>query len=63
MNLQELLSNKEAIDQSYQMQYDRVLEMNLDAEAKDKMLTQIESIYEMNLHNLKILMHSEAKDS
>ena len=62
MNLQELLSNKEAIDQSYQMQYDRVLEMNLDAEAKDKMLTQIESIYEMNLYNLKMLMHSEAKD-
>ena len=62
MNLQELLSNKETIDQSYQMQYDRVLEMNLDAEAKDKMLTQIESIYEMNLHNLKMLMHSEAKD-
>tara|TARA_B100000768_G_scaffold76893_1_gene73279 strand:+ start:1461 stop:1652 length:192 start_codon:yes stop_codon:yes gene_type:complete len=62
MNLQELLSNKEAIDQSYQMQYDRVLEMNLQAEEKDKMLTQIESIYEMNLYNLKMLMHSEAKD-
>ena len=62
MNLQELLNNKEAIDQSYQMQYDKVLEMNLDAEAKDKMLTQIESIYEMNLYNLKMLMHSEAKD-
>tara|TARA_B100000768_G_scaffold78800_1_gene74948 strand:+ start:313 stop:504 length:192 start_codon:yes stop_codon:yes gene_type:complete len=62
MNLQELLNNKEAIDQSYQMQYDKVLEMNLDAEAKDKMLTQIESIYEMNLYNLKMLMHSEAND-
>tara|TARA_B100000767_G_C19441246_1_gene400057 strand:+ start:174 stop:365 length:192 start_codon:yes stop_codon:yes gene_type:complete len=62
MNLQELLSNKEAIDKSYQMQYDRVLEMNLQAEEKDKMLTQIESIYEMNLYNLKMLMHSEAKD-
>ena len=63
MNLKELFDNKDAIDETYRIQFNRVLAMGLDKESTDEMLKRIETLYDLNIHNLKMMTQEQSKDS